>query len=142
MTIMEAFDVVRSLGNENQECLRKGVGCMLATREGDGFTMRFLAQNGPVNGAKCSNEVGNCGCMHAEIRVVVEMLLQYWGDETECSINAFNWAMICTYSPCTQCANFIVEFAPWIKTVYFEILTDHDVRGRNRLQDAGIRCTT
>ncbi len=137
MTLKEAFDIVRALGNEDQSCLRKGVGCMLATQnEDDYYTMRSLSQNGPVNNSKCSNEVGNCGCMHAEIRAVMDI----WLDRANPDMVLGTWVMVCTYSPCTNCANFIVEYGPWIKAVYFQILTEHDVRGRDRLQDAGIVC--
>lgn len=151
MTLKEAFEVVRVLGDNDQDCLRKGVGCMLATKEeyptiegGDAFyTMWFLAQNGPVNKSKCSNEVGNCGCMHAEIRVVMKAIdgfVRFANKSAGFMDGSEQWVMICKYSPCTNCANFIVEFGAFIQTVYFEILTEHDVRGRDRLQDAGIKC--
>lgn len=45
--------------------------------------------------------------------------------------------MLCTYSPCTTCANHMVT-AGYQGVVIFKYLTEHDQDGITILQDAGI----
>lgn len=89
---------------------------------------RASATNGPVRGSICSNEVGNCGCMHAEIRLLLQN-------------PNLHGLMVCQYSPCTQCANAIVE-SNRVTGVIFQIYTEHDLRGLDRLGNRAFHAPT
>lgn len=81
--------------------------------------------------SSCTNEVGNCGCPHAEQKLILELpriLDQDIGQLIMC----------CLYSPCTQCANLIV-LSKLFHLVIFETLTEHDKRGEKILHRHGIQ---
>lgn len=110
----------------NQECLRKAVGVSIVDRYGHRLV---VARNGPsVPGSVCSNVKGGCGCCHAEVRAVLELTRRYRGG---------GMTLLCTYSPCTNCANIIIECG-MISRVCRETLTEHDTRGEHFLKLAGI----
>lgn len=67
--------------------------------------------------------------MHAEVRLIIALLQEYE------NMRQFN--MICTYSPCTGCANAIIECGLF-EMVWYDHLTLHDIRGVGRLVEAGI----
>lgn len=81
----------------------------------------------------CTNEVGNCGCVHAEQKAVVQLL--------KCMVIEDRFMLCSTYSPCTNCAN-LITLVPQIKIVLYAIPTEHDLRGIQILQDAGIKVLT
>ena len=123
--IDEEFDGVMEYAMMDQTCRRKAVGCSLVTIF-DGTSLQFLrAHNGPANEKhECTNEVGNCGCCHAEPRVVIKGLrkLEFFS----------NCILVCTYSPCTTCANIIIA-SGLVSLVVYDILTEHDKRGAKLL---------
>ncbi len=43
--------------------------------------------------------------------------------------------MVCTYSPCTNCANIIID-SGIVKGIVWDILTEHDKRGAEFLRSA------
>jgi deoxycytidylate deaminase len=117
----------------NQVCLRKAVGCSAITaQEVEGLMTPLLiyrVHNGPsVPGNKCTNEVGNCGCSHAEPRMVLEALDQNYAENMPL-------IMLCTYSPCTNCANIVID-SGLFKGIIYSILTEHDKRGAQFLKEA------
>jgi deoxycytidylate deaminase len=117
---------LKEFAAKNQSCLRKAVGCSLATIiEKTG--LNFLrAHNGPAHrNHRCTNEVGNCGCCHAEPRAVIKALKNRYFKE-DC-------ILVCTYSPCTNCANIILA-SEIITGVVYDILTEHDKRGAELLE--------
>jgi deoxycytidylate deaminase len=108
-------------------CKRKTVRCGIYV-----FDSRIVwAHNGSsIN--ECTNEVGNCGCAHAEPKAILKYIRL---------LGLQDAYMICEYSPCTHCANFIIE-SKTIEAVYYDILTEHDTRGAELLQKAGIECSS
>ncbi len=106
-------------------CKRKVVRCSVWL---DGMNLA-TTMNGP-SGTECTNKVGDCGCSHAEPRV-----LFYIARFLRCTQP---YTMVCTYSPCTNCANIIVD-SKLIDTVYYETLTEHDKRGVAILEAGGVR---
>ena len=76
----------------------------------------------------CSNEVGNCGCMHAEVKAILLL-----------PMNLRFLELYSLYSPCSQCANAIL-FCGRVKTVYYVHDTEHDMRGLQILRTGGIPC--
>jgi deoxycytidylate deaminase len=118
-------------------CQRKGVGCSLWLPSENGIILWHRSVNGPPYAGSglefsCSNEVGNCGCVHAEERMILTMMKQ---DVSE--LRARNPIMLVSYSPCTRCANLIIE-TRIVMAVIWKTLTQHDQRGEERLRKAGI----
>jgi len=112
-------------------CKRKSVGCALLRV--DYFPYYAMAQthNGPSRYPHvCTNEVGNCGCSHAEPRAVMSALR---------TIGKYNYVgvkllCLCQYSPCTTCANILIDSGLICGCVY-ETLTKHDRRGAQFLSE-------
>lgn len=125
----EEFPRLVSFAKEIQTCKRKAVGCsvfnvVMSPNHGQMWTKCVLTSNGPSGeGNTCSGEVGNCGCSHAEPRACLLAM----EEDVLREVNN-NSLMICTYSPCTNCANIIVD-SGIIDAVVYDILTEHDKRG-------------
>lgn len=108
-------------------CKRKGVACGLSGREKIAWFF-----NGPIrrDSTLCSNEVGNCGCIHAEFRAI-ETAIRRRQSSLE------KYALLVNFSPCTSCANLIA--VSWcIDRVYYIEITEHDKRGLRHLEKAGV----
>jgi deoxycytidylate deaminase len=121
------LDNLREAAVRLTRCKRKGVGCGVYSVFCNHLAMETRAFNGPTEQGPyfdCTNEVGKCGCMHAEIRAILRVLEQ--------GRKSHKHVMFCTYSPCTNCANAILECG-FIKGVVYETLTQHDQRGIERL---------
>lgn len=123
------FPEIIEFAQVRQECLRKAVGCASLLIHNDGHTTKTdMVHNGPSReGHVCSNEVGNCGCSHAEPRLVQEILKRGGVQGT--------LILVCTYSPCTNCANIVIDSGLFSGCVY-DILTEHDKRGAEFLKEA------
>ena len=106
-------------------CKRKVVNCTIINHIGQ-FTN---TKNGPTQGHQCSNEVGNCGCAHAEPRAIIAALKSEW--YVDC-------ILVCDYSPCSNCANIIID-SGIVTKVGYNILTEHDKRGVKLLKNSGIK---
>jgi len=125
----EIFEDIFNYAERNQTCLRKAVGCAAVGihLNGKPFIVS-MEHNGPSRkGFPCTNEIGNCGCSHSEPRVVKETLKSYCEDE--------KLILICTYSPCTNCANIVIDSGLFCGVIY-DILTEHDKRGDKFLREA------
>jgi deoxycytidylate deaminase len=131
----EYFREILEFAERNQKCKRKAVGCAALT-----FTGQYdvppelrpmivqMAHNGPSReGHECTNEVGNCGCSHSEPRLVRNVLQEY--------VPEMPLILLCTYSPCTNCANIIIDSKQFCGVIY-HILTEHDTRGEKFLREA------
>jgi len=110
-------------------CKRKGVGCSIIEISQDSIVKVISTFNGPSNYRfQCTNEIGNCGCAHAEQKAIIGFLkAMRLGDNKSTKI------MLCTYSPCTNCANIIIE-SRVIDGIVYDILTEHDKRGMEMLK--------
>lgn len=146
------IDQITAYAEENQTCLRKAVGCgvvqvgewmtLIKGRENepdyeDYFVtfplIRGMTHNGPSSyGNPCSNEVGNCGCMHAEQKAIIDIYSK-WSH-----LQSMRNILFCTYSPCSTCANMI-SYSKAFQAVVYKIDTAHDMRGINILRNGGIK---
>tara|TARA_R100000152_G_C6728751_1_gene153712 strand:- start:9 stop:359 length:351 start_codon:yes stop_codon:yes gene_type:complete len=107
----------RALEPVTSKCRRRPVAARFGPK---------IAVNGPANGSTCSGYVGNCGCMHAEAKLIMEMLKE--GREHP--------HLEVTLAPCVQCAHLIVAVG-WIKRVTYT----HDYRdkqGVRIIRNAGL----
>ncbi len=113
------------MANLPSGCKRKSVGCALLRVDWSNPYSLAQTHNGPSgSGHVCTDEVGNCGCSHAEPRAVISALktigkYRYKGIKLVC---------LCQYSPCTNCANILLDSKLICGCVY-ETLTEHDTRG-------------
>jgi deoxycytidylate deaminase len=127
----EIFDGILNYAERNQICLRKAVGCAAITFDEIDLSPRVLAlvHNGPSReGHPCTNEVGNCGCSHSEPRLVQKVF-------KEGIFEVRPLVMVCTYSPCTNCANITID-SRLFDGIFYDILTEHDKRGEKFLRQA------
>jgi deoxycytidylate deaminase len=127
----QLFEEILLYAERNQVCLRKAVGCAAVTVINDVPALIYMKHNGPSrDGHECSNEVGNCGCSHAEPRVVQGAI-----EGLQDASPNMPLILLCTYSPCTNCANIIIDSGLFCGCIY-SILTQHDTRGREFLKEA------
>lgn len=91
------------------------------------FQLLSSTVNGPSLSHECTNEIGNCGCAHAEQLAIIKALRCRWK----------NLILLSTYSPCTNCANMIIA-SKIIQEVWWGILTEHDIRGHELLLKNGV----
>jgi deoxycytidylate deaminase len=124
------FDEIFQFAERNQQCLRKAVGCAAVTFDANLDCIPHhiaMTHNGPSReGNKCLNIVGGCGCSHAEPRLV-QSVLQLSG------IVKMPLILMCSYSPCTNCANIIIDSKLFRGCIY-DVLTLHDIRGAEFLE--------
>lgn len=118
-----------------QVCKRKAVGCFMAIDvPKEGWVELCRAHNGPSVEIPCTNEVGNCGCAHSEPRVLIQTLNILNRDDP--------MALVCQFSPCTNCANIIVDAKrlalPNLEHVLWVRDTEHDMRGIDILRAGGL----
>ena len=136
MNAKEMLGVVKTYASTESKCKRTHVGVAMCTGSKDDLTLRYLTHNGPVERNECSNEEGQCGCFHAEIRAIMKVIEkhdihEHWG--------IYKWIIICTMTPCTTCANFILQYGEFLNEWYFGEQY-RNPRGMNILRDAGIIC--
>ena len=127
--INDVFPQILEYAEANQQCLRKAVGCAAVVIHNGGYmTITDKVHNGPSRkGHECTNVVGNCGCSHSEPRLVQEILEQGGAQGST--------VLVCTYSPCTNCANIVIDSGLFNGVIY-DILTEHDKRGEAFLKEA------
>lgn len=109
-------------------CLRKKVAAGLVV-EG-----KFIIQAINGSGNKCSNEKGNCGCAHAEPKVLLAYLKKRLKLHHSYTVQLYS-----IYSPCSFCADIIIG-SDIVSEIYYAILTEHDRRGLRLLKEAGLKC--
>lgn len=107
-------------------CKRKTVQASVFGLDGE---LKAQAYNGPAEGHECSNEVGNCGCEHAEPKVLGML-------QADVPL-----IMAVTYSPCTKCAEAIIAHSG-VRMVAFKWMTYHDLGGLALLMEQGILVVT
>ena len=129
--LLNEIRISKQLAEQKTECLRKGVGCSLVSLKIDRIKVIVRDYNGPSRrGHKCTNVVGGCGCSHSEPRVLMKAL-----KEGHLGLYRKKAIMVCTYSPCTNCANVIIDSGV-VGGIVWSILTEHDKRGAEFLRDA------
>lgn len=120
----ESFRKVSLLGRPRSECKRKTVYAVFCGMREGRLVEISSSCNAPIGGP-CSGEVGNCGCIHAEVRLLLSHPRPARG-------------ILCVnYSPCTGCANAIIASRSVVAVIY-STLTEHDKRGVEWLKNAGI----
>lgn len=110
-------------------CRRKTVGASLLVwcSELQRFS-RLLATHNNPSAAGCSGVLGGCGCIHAEARLVLRAMRMHAN---------VRGIVVTSYSPCTNCANLLVESKICVGVVW-GIHTDHDPRGAQILTLSGV----
>lgn len=134
--LLKEFPRIFKFAEEHRTCLRKSVGCGIyfvnpnvAIKQVQALT---TTHNGPSRLTHvCTNVTGGCGCSHAEPRAILEAYRKGWMPGGW-DVRSMKLVMVCTYSPCTNCANIINE-SGIIHAVCYDILTDHDKRGASLL---------
>lgn len=122
------FEEILLFAERNQVCKRKAVGCAAVGVGASELLPIAMKHNGPSRvGHECTNETGNCGCSHSEPRVVQEAIEEWDMDD--------KLILVCTYSPCTNCANIVIDSRLFGGVIY-DILTEHDKRGEKFLREA------
>jgi deoxycytidylate deaminase len=125
--ILSQLDLGEQLSLKETKCLRKGVAASLILLRNRFVIMRF---NGPSrNGVSCLNIKGACGCSHAEPRVLMDACRMRW--EYHSAI------MLCTYSPCVNCANIILDSGIVCGVVY-KIFAPHWAQANDMLRGSSI----
>jgi len=98
----------------------------------------FRVNNGSERSSRfCSNEVGNCGCSHAEIKAILAAL----ADVPFVELYQHHCVCCTLYSPCSTCANTICD-SRFVNAVVYDIMTRHDTRGVDILIEGGIAVYT
>lgn len=107
-------------------CRRKFVRSTILSPHTNGVTKIFSEVNGPINTSfECSGELASCGCCHSEIKVIQKLL-------QSAPHPMFQYILLCSFSPCTQCTNAIIH-SEIIDAVIYDKITEHDLRGEERL---------
>lgn len=133
-TIDESFDRIKAEAEKDQTCLRKAVGCAILRFGADDLIECSQAINGPSHPDNiCTNEVGNCGCSHAEPRAILKCLQSRYMNEP--SYDESPVLLLTTFSSCTPCANLIIK-AGFIDAVAYEIFAPHWARADTILKNA------
>lgn len=93
-------------------CLRKGVAASAM------FEKRLIATeiNGPVNGGACKNVPGQCGCEHAE-----QKLLRH----PAVLASTKPLVLLTTYAPCVGCAEAILSSGKFCAWYYYHDAHHH-----------------
>lgn len=139
--LIAEMEYISAFAKKAQTCKRKSVGVsildIVRDRAGRVIMDRLTKQhNGPaIEDAECNNEVGNCGCAHAEPRAVLDLMRRGWMQ----SPDRGKLILVSEYSPCTNCANVILDSGV-IQVCVYEHTTKHDLRGLSLLQK-GLECT-
>lgn len=114
------------------KCLRKDVFCGFHSIISPEIILAG-GRNGPSVGT-CTNVVGNCGCCHAETRAVVDLMVLMSRQETKMAMPMM--FVTCSYAPCTNCANLLLEVGKIVNICGIACLyhTEHDRRGEENLR--------
>lgn len=131
LAILHKFEEMEklALGAGKSACLRKTVtSCVLGVESGVIIKRSEIFVNRPViQGAVCSNEVGNCGCFHSEPQAILAAP----------RIQNRTAIMLTRYAPCTTCANLIIG-SRRVSYVLWRYDTPHDQRGLELIKLAGL----
>lgn len=111
---------------EAKLCKRKFVRSTLLSPNTNGITRIFSRVNRPIKDFfECSGELESCGCMHSEPQVILDLVESIHHP-------VFQYILLCSYSPCTQCTNIIIA-SNCINAIIYDKITKHDLRGEERL---------
>lgn len=129
MRATHKLDIFKSFMNDLASlstCKRKSAGAIVFPS--DFSAVYAIGYNGPPRGLpneSCTATEGDCGCIHAEANAMIKMP-SYVVDCT----------MLCTMSPCVQCAGLIINSQQISRVLYL-----HEYRklhGLWRLEEAGL----
>lgn len=117
-TFLQAVNFAKQCAPRNP-CLRKVVPAMLFSNNRNlGKFEIMVAHNGPVIAEQaCENIEGSCGCAHVEPRLILQAL------RTPQFVTRQS-LMYCFYSPCTHCANLLIDSHLIGAFIYDELYRD------------------
>lgn len=122
--LLELTEALEPYATKHTRCKRKGVGVRILRLRGTQILPESIWVNGPSGYNDCSNEIGNCGCGHAEPRA----LMAYAQAVCDNEYKSWPTIMLTAYAPCTNCANVILDSHMIHGVIYYK-LTLHDQRG-------------
>ncbi len=104
------------------KCKKKYVRCTLLSPNTNGVTRLFSQVSGPSHESfECTNRQKNCDCIHAEIKVLYDLL-------NITSSPIFQYILLCSFSPCIRCANAII-YSKIINAVIYDKVYEYDIGG-------------
>jgi deoxycytidylate deaminase len=110
-------------------CKREKVGCVIIPASLSGIAA--ISYNGPAKGrpnCSCKDQVGACGCAHAEANALIKVSQYYQGEEL---------ILISTTSPCEHCAALILNHPAHVAVVLYGKLY-RTIEGLDALRESGI----
>lgn len=110
---------------ERSTCLRVGHGCVITSKDMQRIYAYGYNGNAKGEGPTCTDEVGACGCVHAEMNALAKV-----------GVNDPTKIVFITGEPCSLCARLIINSGA-SKVIYF---AKHirDTGGFDILETAGI----
>lgn len=106
-----------AVNNRHRKCKRKAVACSIINPIMGGKETLVVTMNGPLGRHECTNEVGACGCAHAEPEALLKIAPLM-------SHPPYSLILCCTHLPCVPCANVIIQ-SRLIGTVVFMYEAPH-----------------
>lgn len=127
--ILSQFTTLEDAARALTSCDRKAVGCKLYRIQRQVLVdpSTFFVNQTITKAGTCNGESKNCGCMHAEQQAVL------YAKEDARKFTT----MLCTSSPCVNCANLIAVSQTSIKKFFYG-LSSSDKRGIAILEESGI----
>ena len=111
------------------KCKKKYVRCTLLSIHTGGVTRIFSQVSGPSHKLfKCTNQQKNCDCMHAEMKIINDAVA------TLEKPSVMQHILLCSYSPCTRCANAII-YSELINAVIYAKVYEYDTGGLSMLEE-------
>jgi tRNA(Arg) A34 adenosine deaminase TadA len=104
--LLRTLDQLKVFAIKHPKCKRMSVGSVVLeiNYKDNLITHHRIAVNGPTGRNKCSGIRGRCGCGHAEMKALSSYLRVVRRNGTRGLT-----FLLTTYTPCTSCANLIVE---------------------------------
>jgi dCMP deaminase len=115
--------------SQRSTCRRLRVGCVITST--DYRKVLSVGYNGNASGLvnDCdSDEVGNCGCLHAEENAVINCDSPRYVEKV----------IFCTHLPCRMCAKRIINLGG-VRVVYYD-LPYRNTESKDMLLSAAIQC--
>jgi len=133
--LSQQAQILEGWAQSKTKCLRKGVGCSIVHISHNTVVQEIAREhNGPAgqyDTCKGKEHVGSCGCAHAEPRAILQAIKHGW--ITPAPRGAI--VLLCAYSPCTNCANLVLD-SKIIEGVVYVQPTLHDLEPIDRLSQA------
>jgi len=111
--ILDEFNVLEDTAKALSKCQRYAVCCRLYNIRNQKIEpiSPFFINRTVTKESVCSNEVGNCGCIHTEPQAIIYALT----NGRVCT------TLVLTHSPCVSCANLIAISQTYIDKIFYAV---------------------